>query len=85
MTRNQSCGYLQTFEEADLAGDGIIGREEWHTLVINSPDIIGYMTLPVLSQARAFPSAFLMPCSSIRSRLSTYSIASMCHLRAPYC
>ena len=35
---------MQTFEEADLAGDGIISREEWHTLVINSPDVIGYMT-----------------------------------------
>ena len=49
---------MQTFEEADLAGDGIISREEWHTLVINSPDVIGYMTLPVLDQASraaAFP------------------------------
>ena len=42
---------MQTFEEGDLAGDGIISREEWHTLVINSPDVIGYMTLPVLDQA----------------------------------
>ena len=47
---------MQTFEEADLAGDGIISREEWHTLVINSPDVIGYMTLPVLDQASRAPA-----------------------------
>ena len=35
-----------------MAGDGIISLEEWHTLVINSPDIIGYMTLPILNQVR---------------------------------
>lgn len=48
---------VQTFEEADLAGDEIISLEEWHTLVINSPDIIGYMTLPVLNQAGHLPAS----------------------------
>lgn len=44
-----------------MAGDGIISREEWHTLVINSPDIIGYMTLPVLTQA-SISDLCLPPC-----------------------
>jgi hypothetical protein len=43
---------LQTFSEADLAGDDIISLEEWQTLVSASPNIIGYMTLPVLKEAR---------------------------------
>ncbi len=48
MTLKFVCAAVQTFEEADLAGDGIISLEEWRTLVCHSPDVIGYMTLPVL-------------------------------------
>ena len=46
---------MQTFEEADLAGDGIISLDEWRTLVLSSPDVIGYMTLPVLKEVLQSP------------------------------
>lgn len=41
---------MQTFAEADVAGDGHISSQEWQQLVQRSPDIISYMTLPVLKQ-----------------------------------
>ncbi|KAK9817735.1 hypothetical protein WJX72_001413 [[Myrmecia] bisecta] len=40
----------QTFEEADIAGDGKINPDEWQILVQKNPTIINYMTLPVLSE-----------------------------------
>ncbi len=40
----------QTFDEVDLAGDGVISLEEWRTMVLAGPDVIGYMTLPVLKE-----------------------------------
>ena len=43
---------MQTFDEVDLAGDGVISLEEWRTMVLSSPDVIGYMTLPVLKEVR---------------------------------
>ncbi len=49
----------QTFEEADLAGDGIISLEEWRTLVCHSPDVIGYMTLPVLKDVTVMYPSFI--------------------------
>ncbi|KAK9815125.1 hypothetical protein WJX73_008177 [Symbiochloris irregularis] len=52
----------QTLEEADLAGDGHISLEEWQALVERSPDIIAYMTLPVLKQVTAkYPSFLFKP------------------------
>ncbi|CAL8469833.1 g9375 [Coccomyxa elongata] len=49
----------QTFEEADLAGDGIISLDEWRTLVCHSPDVIGYMTLPVLKDVTVMYPSFI--------------------------
>lgn len=39
---------LQTFEEADIAKDGRISKEEWIILCKNQPAIISFMTLPLL-------------------------------------
>jgi serine/threonine-protein phosphatase 2B regulatory subunit len=50
---------LQTYDEADLAGDGVISLEEWRTLVCNSPDVIGYMTLPVLKEVTVLYPSFI--------------------------
>lgn len=49
----------QTFAEADVAGDGHISSQEWQQLVQRSPDIISYMTLPVLKQVTAKYPSFL--------------------------
>ncbi|KAL4858026.1 Calcineurin B-like protein 8 [Chlorella vulgaris] len=38
----------QTFTEMDLTKDGVINPEEWTTLVHRNPDVISFMTLPVL-------------------------------------
>ena len=50
--RASLCRVPQTFDEVDLAGDGVISLEEWRTMVLNGPDVIGYMTLPVLKEVR---------------------------------
>lgn len=50
---------VQTYDEADLAGDGVISLEEWRTLVCNSPDVIGYMTLPVLKEVTVLYPSFI--------------------------
>ena len=48
---------MQTFEEADLAGDGHISPEEWQILVQKHPNTINYMTLPVLKElTKKYPS-----------------------------
>lgn len=48
---------MQTFEEADLAGDGHISPEEWQILVKKHPKMINYMTLPVLKElTKKYPS-----------------------------
>ncbi|KAL6767376.1 hypothetical protein ACKKBF_B35040 [Auxenochlorella protothecoides x Auxenochlorella symbiontica] len=39
-----------TFAELDIARDGRINPEEWGALVSRTPDIISYMTLPVLRE-----------------------------------
>ena len=49
----------QTIVEADLAGDGHISPAEWQALVRASPDIINYMTLPVLQQVTTKYPSFL--------------------------
>lgn len=41
---------LQTFREMDLTRDGVINPEEWLALVHRNPDVISFMTLPVLTQ-----------------------------------
>ena len=41
---------LQTFIEADLAGDGRISPEEWFALVDSNPEVISYMTVGVLRE-----------------------------------
>ncbi|DBA92663.1 TPA: hypothetical protein ACH3X1_002875 [Trebouxia sp. C0004] len=47
----------QTFKEADLAGDGHISPEEWQILVKKHPNMINYMTLPVLKElTKKYPS-----------------------------
>ncbi|KAL4443040.1 hypothetical protein ABPG77_008531 [Micractinium sp. CCAP 211/92] len=40
----------QTFSEMDLTRDGVINPEEWLALVQRNPDIISFMTLPVLTE-----------------------------------
>lgn len=46
-----------TFKEADLAGDGHISPEEWQILVQKHPNVISYMTLPVLKElTKKYPS-----------------------------
>ena len=48
---------LQTFQEADLAGDGHISPEEWQVLVNKYPTMLSYMTLPVLKElTKKYPS-----------------------------
>lgn len=48
---------MQTFQEADLAGDGHISPEEWQILVQKHPNMINYMTLPVLKElTKKYPS-----------------------------
>ena len=48
---------LQTFKEADLAGDGHISPDEWQILVQKHPNVISYMTLPVLKElTKKYPS-----------------------------
>lgn len=48
---------LQTFDELDIARDGRINPEEWATLVRRNPEIIAFMTLPVLEELTArFPA-----------------------------
>ena len=48
---------MQTFKEADLAGDGHISPEEWQILVKKHPNMINYMTLPVLKElTKKYPS-----------------------------
>ena len=48
---------VQTFKEADLAGDGHISPEEWQILVKKNPTLINYMTLPMLKDlTRTYPS-----------------------------
>ena len=37
---------VQTFAQADTAGDGIISPQEWLELVTANPSIIDYMTMP---------------------------------------
>ena len=49
----------QTFREADLAGDGHISPQEWQALVASNPDIISYMTLPVLREVTTKYPSFL--------------------------
>lgn len=50
------CG-LQTFKEADLAGDGHISPEEWQVLVNKHPTMLSYMTLSVLKElTKKYPS-----------------------------
>ena len=51
--------HTQTIVEADLAGDGHISPAEWQALVRASPDIINYMTLPVLQQVTTKYPSFL--------------------------
>lgn len=41
---------MQTFQEADLAGDGHISPDEWQIFVRGNPHLVDYMTLPALSQ-----------------------------------
>ncbi|PRW55970.1 calcineurin B 7 isoform X1 [Chlorella sorokiniana] len=40
----------QTFTEMDLTKDGVINPEEWLALVQRNPDVISFMTLPVLTE-----------------------------------
>ncbi|EFN58801.1 hypothetical protein CHLNCDRAFT_29817 [Chlorella variabilis] len=40
----------QTFNEMDLTKDGVINPEEWMALVHRNPDVISFMTLPVLTE-----------------------------------
>jgi len=48
---------MQTFKEADLAGDGHISPDEWQILVQKHPSMINYMTLPVLKElTKKYPS-----------------------------
>lgn len=48
---------MQTFKEADLAGDGHISPEEWQILVNKNPTLINYMTLPMLKDlTKTYPS-----------------------------
>ena len=49
---------LQTFEEADIAKDGRISKEEWIILCKNQPAIISFMTLPLLKNdlTKKYPS-----------------------------
>ena len=48
---------MQTFKEADLAGDGHISPDEWQILVQKHPNMINYMTLPVLKElTKKYPS-----------------------------
>ena len=53
------CCWGQTILEADVAGDGHISPSEWQALVQQSPDIINYMTLPVLKQVTTKYPSFL--------------------------
>lgn len=47
----------ETFAELDLASDDRISPDEWLRLVRSNPDVISYMTLPVLTQLEArFPT-----------------------------
>lgn len=39
---------VQTFEEADIAKDGRISKEEWMILCKSQPAILSFMTLPIL-------------------------------------
>lgn len=50
---------VQTFKEADLAGDGHISQEEWLAFVRSKPSIISYMTLPVLREVTLKYPSFL--------------------------
>lgn len=48
---------VQTFQEADLAGDGHISPEEWQVLVNKHPTMLSYMTLSVLKElTKKYPS-----------------------------
>ena len=48
---------VQTFKEADLAGDGHISPDEWQILVKKHTNMINYMTLPVLKElTKKYPS-----------------------------
>ncbi len=49
----------QTFEEADLAGDGHISKDEWLTLVQGNPSVISYMTLTPLREITLLYSSFV--------------------------
>jgi len=54
---NEAAMPMQTFKEADLAGDGHISPEEWQILVKKHPNMINYMTLPVLKElTKKYPS-----------------------------
>lgn len=50
---------LQTFEEADLAGDGHISSDEWLALVRGNPSVISYMTLAPLKEITLMYSSFV--------------------------
>ena len=67
--RASLCRVPQTFDEVDLAGDGVISLEEWRTMVLAGPDVIGYMTLPVLKEVReACMPALACTCSRARAK-----------------
>lgn len=50
---------MQTFEDADIAGDGHISMEEWLSLVRDNPSIISYMTLAPLKEITLLYSSFV--------------------------
>ncbi len=56
------CSRVQTFQEGDTAGDGVISREEWHALVNENPGVINYMTLDALRELTTkYPSFLTIP------------------------
>lgn len=68
-TDAQSAGSLQlslneqTFAEADQAGDGVISRLEFHSLVEAMPGVIDWMTLPILRELTTKYPSFLLSSS----------------------
>lgn len=50
---------LQTFQEADLAGNGHISLDEWLHLVKANPAVISYMTLKALESITLSYSQFV--------------------------